>query len=495
MLNIATQSVAACAVTVTLPPEVRYSKYYRNYGFYRFCGNTSSDEVEDLGFAPKTGEMDRLGNRPVIHSNVVGAVHYGTTTRIHTGEPGSNEVVLYIPNSINKDIASAYYCAAAPMVVSETATLVPRFDKRFASCRITCTISGSPESINVTVKVDVGAYTDPKTGKRERSVNGHVSVVLTRDRRKVVDVASPCGRESNTRSKMLVTVKGAFPKSVNNHGSAYATQLIYGFTPSIGRVQLAHSLLVARRITIGDSKAISDAFESIRLASFNGLAFTRDTTKLVRDTSRLVRDLRAVRKDPRRIASIWLSYRYGHRLYYQDCKSLMRGLSTVGRAKPLKFRGRHIETISLFPGTTTRVEYNFTLYCSPFCLADTSLETQLRSLDFWPSAENLWDLLPYSFLADWFIDVSDICKRYDMRSDILRYPILGAVQSVKCTTTSTVNISSGSGSAVITYYVRMPLTPAKLSTTLLSMNLSLMTGISLVHAADAFALAVLKRGR
>lgn len=495
MLNIATQSVAACAVTVTLPSEVRYSKYYRNYGFYRFCGNTSSDEVEDLGFPPKTGEADELGNRPVVHSNVVGAVHYGTTTRFHVGDPGSNDVDLYIPDSINKETVSASYCAAVPMAVNKTVTLTPRFDKRFASCRITCTISGSPESISVTVKVDVGTFTNPTTGKRERSVNGHVSVVLTRDRRKVIDAASRCGRASNTRSKVLVTVKGAFPRSTSTYGSAYSSRLIYGFRPSISRVQLAHSLLAARRITIGDSKAISDAFESIRLASFNGLAFTRDTTKLVRDTSRLVRDLRAVRKDPRRIASIWLSYRYGHRLYYQDCESLMRGLKTVGKAKPLKFRGRHIETVSLFPGTTTRVEYNFTLYCSPFSLADMSIETQLRSLDFWPSAENLWDLLPYTFLADWFIDVSDICKRYDMRSDILRYPILGAVQSVKYTTLSTVNISSGSGNAAITYYVRMPLTPAKLSTTLLSMNLSLMTGISLVHAADAFALAVLKRGR
>lgn len=492
MLRIATQSVAACAVTVTLPSEVRYSRYYRNYGFYCFCGTSSTDAVRDLGSAPKNGGMDRLGNRPVVHSNVKGSVSYGTKVRRHEGDPGSNDVILYIPNSKDNRNASAQYCAVMPMICEGSTTLVPRFDNRFASCRITCSIAGDATRISVTVKVDLGPYTNPRTGAKSEVSNGYASLVLTPDH-PVIDAYYHCGRKSNTGSKMGVTVRCAFPRSVTSFDSVYADKLIPGFEPRIWQIQLAHQLFVARRITIGDSKAISDAFQAIRLASFNGLAFTRDTSRLLQDTSRLVRDLRKVRRQPRRIASIWLSYRYGHRLYYKDCMELRKAASNINHQKPLKFRGRHTEIIHLFKGSTTRVEHNFTLYCDRFCSADQDLESGLRSLDFWPSAENLWDLVPYSFVADWFINITDICKRYDMRQDILRYPIRGAVLSVKCTTTSAVSHSQGCGEASVTYYVRMPLTPAALSTTLLSLNLSLMTGLSLVHVADAFALAVSRR--
>lgn len=494
MLHVATKSVSACAVTVTLPQDVRHSKWYRNYAFYCFCGFGDTDEVRDLGFAPKTGEMDILGNRPVVHSNVKGAVAYGTTVRHHGGSnPGEKDVDVYIPNPSNNNHAAAYYCAIPPIPIQGSIAFTPKYDKHYQHCVIKCSISGNAKSISVDVSVDLGEYTYDN-GKTEGTTSGRVSVVVTDDRWGEKTVHAPLGRNSIvSHSKMAVWVTYAFPRSVDPLTTLYTGQLIAGFKPSIGRIQLQHSFLAASRLTSGDSKAILDAFQSMRLASFNGLAFTRDTSRLMRDTSRLVRDLRGAKKDPRKLASVWLSYRYGHRLYYQDCKKIGKAVTQSMKQRPLKFRGRHVESLELFPGTTTRVEYNFTLYVSASCLTDLSFVQAIRSLDFWPSAENLWDLLPYSFIADWFINISDVCRRYDAVGDILMFPIKGALQSVKISTRSVSNPSHGAGYADVTYYARLPLTPITLSTTLLSMNLSFADGISLLHATDAFALAVSRK--
>lgn len=493
MLHVATKSVAACTVEVILPYDVMQTAKSQRYGFYRYCGETESDEVRDLGAPPTTGEMDLLGNRPVIHSNVVGDVTYGTyTERVDGGSIGTRDVILHIPDSIDNRVAGVYYCTYSPMHVQGTASVNPRYDSSYSYCRITCSISGNATSITVTVKVDVGPYTHPRTGKVERSLSGYTSVVLTRGQF-FGQAWSPCGRISKTDSQTGTKVRCAWPRTVASHDVLYSESVIGGFWPTISMIQLQHVFLAASRITIGDSKAMLDAFQGMRLASFNGLAFTKDTSRLIRDTSQLIRDIKGVRKDPKRLASIWLSYRYGHRLYYKDCQTIRKAVVDSSKRRPLKFRGKHTEYLELFPGQVTRVEYNFTLYVSSSCLTDLSFVAAIRSLDFWPSAENLWDLVPYSFVADWFLNITDLCKRYDASLDILKFPIRGALQSVKISTETVSNHSAGSGNATVTLYLRTPLTPATLSTTLLSASLSLADGISLLHTADALALAISRR--
>lgn len=45
----------------------------------------------------------------------------------------------------------------------------------------------------------------------------------------------------------------------------------------------------------------------------------------------------------------------------------------------------------------------------------SSLYQQTKSMGFFPTLNNLWDLVPYSFVIDWFIDVGDFLERIDNR--------------------------------------------------------------------------------
>lgn len=475
-------------MTINLPRDVAIDAYHRNFGFYCFCGRSEDTRTVDLGGPPVDGEMDALGNRPVVHSNVIGESFQGTKLKLHDGKPASCDAILYISTGRT---AGTYYNTYLPQPVYGTAVISPPHNGRYEYCKIICSISGDDKTQTITAQVKLGPYRGKK-GKVEPSVSGCITKVRT-DNSQTVDYAV-CGRTSlGSNSKMGLTIQSAFSKKSLAPSDQAERMLIRGFKPPVYIVQLAHIFLMNRRITIGDDKAILDAFSNLRYAAFNGLAFTKDTSRLVRDTFRLVRDFKRVKHDPSRLGSIWLSYRYGHRLYFNDCRTLLQAADSVRRARPLKFRGRHVEELSIFEGTKTRVECNFTLYASPFCLQDLGFEQTLRALDFWPSAENLWDLVPYSFIADWFINLTDVCRRYDAQADMLRFPIKGALQSVKISTQSIVGNSAGAGYATVTLYNRTPLTPAKLSTLLSSVTLSVMDGMSLLHLADALALAVSRR--
>lgn len=498
MLRIARDYAAAATIDITLPQELRYDRWHHSYGAGCFITQRLTDRTVDLGGPPKDGKLDPLGNRPVIHSNVNGTITYGTEIERSGNKPNDYSLRLRVPAGKYGDLASAscMYQAAPPPLVSGSFSISPEFDHHFAYCRIYGSFGGTAEVITCTVTIDVGPYTDPVTGDvvQSNSPTMHLKVRRNSSWYDEDRVVALCGSVNDSFSEAVARLRGAFAGyQLGTFPVGFERDVIGGFSTSIAAVQIAHSLIASHRLYVGDTESISKAFDSMRVASFNGLAFAHDTKKLLRDTSRLIHDIKSVRRHPKKLANVWLSYRYGHRLYYQDCQELMRGAKRVKREKPLKFHGRHRETFSVLSGTTTTIDSHCELYVSPHCTTDLNFEALLRDLDFWPSAENLWDLVPYSFVCDWFVDITSICKRYDMRQDILRYPILGALVSVKITTSLDSQRNSGCMQSTVTYYARQVLTPLLLSTTLARASLSLAQGLSLIHAADALALAVSRR--
>lgn len=60
-----------------------------------------------------------------------------------------------------------------------------------------------------------------------------------------------------------------------------------------------------------------------------------------------------------------------------------------------------------------------------------SLLDRLSDIGFDPTLVNVWDLIPYSFVLDWFIDVGGLLERIDTRLRILRLDIRYATMSRK----------------------------------------------------------------
>lgn len=63
-----------------------------------------------------------------------------------------------------------------------------------------------------------------------------------------------------------------------------------------------------------------------------------------------------------------------------------------------------------------------------------SLSKRLDSIGMFPTFENIWDLVPYSFVVDWFVSVGDLLERVDTRLRILQLKIAYTTMSYKRTT-------------------------------------------------------------
>jgi len=60
-----------------------------------------------------------------------------------------------------------------------------------------------------------------------------------------------------------------------------------------------------------------------------------------------------------------------------------------------------------------------------------ALSEKLRSMGTFPSLTNLWDLVPYSFVLDWFIDVGSVLERIDTHHRLINLDIPYVIKSDK----------------------------------------------------------------
>jgi len=70
----------------------------------------------------------------------------------------------------------------------------------------------------------------------------------------------------------------------------------------------------------------------------------------------------------------------------------------------------------------------------------SDLIQRIESAGFLPTFENIWDLVPYSFVLDWFINVGDFLERVDTRLRLLRLNIRYATMSSKSSKSFSLNI-------------------------------------------------------
>jgi hypothetical protein len=74
----------------------------------------------------------------------------------------------------------------------------------------------------------------------------------------------------------------------------------------------------------------------------------------------------------------------------------------------------------------------------------TSLVNRLETIGLFPSWEYIWDLIPYSFVLDWLVDVGELLQRVDANLRLLRYDIKYTTMSRKMSGTTNLVASAES---------------------------------------------------
>lgn len=117
------------------------------------------------------------------------------------------------------------------------------------------------------------------------------------------------------------------------------------------------------------------------------------------------------------------------------------------------------------------------------------LVNQIDSMGFLPTLENIWDLVPYSFVLDWFIGVGNLLERVDSRLRLARLNIRYVTSSRKATAETEISPTSAfpySGTIKLVEYRRgvssqCPLPALSLQTTYQEFSHWLESGALLVQ--------------
>lgn len=161
----------------------------------------------------------------------------------------------------------------------------------------------------------------------------------------------------------------------------------------------------------------------------NMIAFVRD----LRHPTKLIPKLRNLRK-LKSWANALLSVKYGVLPTITDLKSIVaavrkrgpyldkNGFSTYSKGHWSSFDGVY--------GLYT-LEQHIKLAVAKEEDDLDRLVTSLESVGFWPDLNTLWDLVPYSFVIDWFVNVGELLARLDSRERLARLNIRYTTMSSK----------------------------------------------------------------
>jgi hypothetical protein len=215
------------------------------------------------------------------------------------------------------------------------------------------------------------------------------------------------------------------------------------------------------------------------------LALLGDLRKVGSGSVEVLTSLMESAKNPRKLAKAWLSARYGDRLTYSDLKSLFAGFnrSAWKSSRHAKFLlGRSRKSYELLTDSNGAVSIRLSTQIAVQPNDYNALMTQIRHAyewDYYPSLANVWDMIPLSFVVDWFIDVSSIFEDLDRLVQARYYSVTCLLESVKA-----IGASNSLRGVDLSYYDRS--TGKQLSLGMSSVQLGLPSAVNIVDGISLF---------
>jgi hypothetical protein len=179
-----------------------------------------------------------------------------------------------------------------------------------------------------------------------------------------------------------------------------------------------------------------DCYSQIQLWNSNAIAYGKDLTMITAAAKDLVASVKSLllQKDAagaaKHIADLFLSCRYGWYLSAVDTMSLLT--ADYDAAYP-EGRCKRSSMYTYFRRGYT-IEARMSVYCRPYSDSISDLASLLQMFDVELTLENIWDLIPYSFVVDWVVNVGDTLSRLDMCAQLDRFKIFLTGQTLKVTT-------------------------------------------------------------
>jgi hypothetical protein len=212
-----------------------------------------------------------------------------------------------------------------------------------------------------------------------------------------------------------------------------------------------------------ESDGCQKAVEAMRLGNVNGIAYVKDVLAL---KDALVPVIAVIKKpfSVKAWASLLLSVKYGARLTFQDTRALAKMFDKVKKCQKswrdyAEMRNceqtRYQTDVYLplsdydFSGPPKSDDLYATFGMSPMCKTYTrvvmrwnlpiedspweEVNALINDMGGRITFADLWDLIPYSFVVDWFVDIGKVISRLDFEGEINKLTLRDRIFTSNCT--------------------------------------------------------------
>lgn len=239
-----------------------------------------------------------------------------------------------------------------------------------------------------------------------------------------------------------LNLQGKTFSSSSSYGSAQCYKADIGYVEAVqdikGRVlqlryKLIPDLFPIKNVHYGD--LAMEASERVNANKVNMLEFMNDLrhpTELISSLASIA-DLRNL-KSLKKISGSYLGVKFGVLPTIDDIKSIVaackRRRSYKDRSDFDVYTAGKTQTLEQ-EGVSFKLEQHLKMAIAEEDDALDLLIERLESFGVFPTLENVWDLVHYSFLIDWFVDVGGFLERVDTRLRLLRLNIRYVTMSRK----------------------------------------------------------------
>lgn len=155
----------------------------------------------------------------------------------------------------------------------------------------------------------------------------------------------------------------------------------------------------------------AEAYQDLGMTSINGIANVKELFEMGEAVSGFYKTLKSLpSKRAAAAAQAYLAVHYGFKLTVLDAIELRKTLKQYSEKRSSLSKCQASKSWTVGP-ISYRAGYQ--VFYDEFAKLKSTLQELLLISDFALSSENWWDMVPYSFVVDWFIGVGDVLQALD----------------------------------------------------------------------------------
>lgn len=177
-----------------------------------------------------------------------------------------------------------------------------------------------------------------------------------------------------------------------------------------------------------------DNRQSLDINSIQFLKDFKDLSKMIPPIGKL----KSIKKAPKAIAGLYLWSQYGLMNSVRDSQDIQEAVGKLRQkskdfrpGRPDRYRSQQAESF-VWKNLPITLNYAYTAYINLIPTSVNKVIDTLNQWDLFPNAGNIWEIVPFSFVVDWFTNVGDILNSWDSWTSSAMFTCLSSIRTTKC---------------------------------------------------------------